>query len=614
LETISPIPPGKTKFVTPPEQLSFLRVGSQPSVPATNLLGRENVAGTEGHPERVEERIVRLVLIETAGNQAYIFATNKLRENVGASELTYQTGTRFVLEAVANAGGPNLWPETDGSVHPDRIRRALRDTRQNPPIGNGNPVEVILAVSGKALLLVEHEALGRHIVRQVTLRALREAPGLEVWGAVSRDFDLASVSIHEVIKEVHQDYERVRSRLPGPLTRFQRLPIVMDCATSGLPAARWDNSGRDPGPRSAMSFAKIQAAQNGLKRIRQIVSDARLPHSPDHLEDLGCDWLAIIHADGNGLGRLFLNFDKCVESSAPRGSHQWNWDYIEQLRNFSLALDECTENAFTEALGTLRPRRDRLPIVPLVLGGDDLTVVCDGQQALLFTVKFLESFEQAARNHQDIETIIANFRQTELGQKHLPHGLTGCAGVAIIKPHFPFFAGYELAEALLKSAKQRKPESAFDFHILYDASNPDLDRIRQEWTLDNGETMLTARPYVVSSHANAQGHHHWSKLVEKVQAIQATEDNRRKLPNSMLHELREGLFLGRKQADARLQLVLPRYRKQGLETLLGDNNSLFWSEREGSRTIWRTALLDAMDAAEFLPKSQENEANKEPNA
>ncbi len=144
---------------------------------------------------------MNLVLIETSGNQAFIFATNKLRENVGASELTAQTGTHFVLEAVQEAGG--LTP----------VREDLRKAEAYPALSADNPFEIILAISGKALLLVKNAELGRQIVRSVTSRALKEAPGLEVRGVVSRDFDDQKDCLHSLIGEVHREYEKVRSRL-----------------------------------------------------------------------------------------------------------------------------------------------------------------------------------------------------------------------------------------------------------------------------------------------------------------------------------------------------------------------------------------------------------------
>lgn len=513
---------------------------------------------------------MNLVLIETSGNQAYIFATNKLRENVGASELTARAGTRFVLDAVQAVGG--------------QVTKNYRDPETFPAISNENPIEVILAVSGKALLLVNDAAIGRQIVNEVTLRALREAPGLEVRGVVSRDFDFEQDALHPLIGEVHRQFEVVRSRLPGPAVRFQRLPIIAECASSGLPASAYDRTGREPGMRSRVILAKREAAQDGLTRIRALVGEEpRLPRSTTEIEDLGCDWLAIVHADGNGLGQIFLNFDREAKTSNNR-------DYITKLRNFSMALDECTEKAFCRSLAVFLLRRNITPIVPLVLGGDDLTVVCDGRQALQFTKKFIDCFEEETRQHQAIRSIIND-------------GVKSCAGVAIVKPHFPFFAGYQLAEELLKSAKKlgkKNPErflSAIDYHILYDASGPDLDRIRRELTVDNGKTILVGRPYVAT---NEQGpvNRCWSDLVCRIAAVRArNEENRRRLPNSMLHELRESLFLGHAAADARLKLVLERYRKEGLDSLLGDtqNNSLFWEDGEQRRT----ALLDAVDTAEF---------------
>ncbi|MER3417030.1 MAG: hypothetical protein C4297_12565 [Gemmataceae bacterium] len=92
---------------------------------------------------------------------------------------------------------------------------------------------------------------------------------------------------------------------------------------------------------------------------------------------------------------------------------------------------------------------------------------------------------------------------------------------------------------------QQPSVSALDFHILYDVSGPDLERIRALLSVDDEQTRLVARPYVITPEAAPQNRH-WLTLEKRVRAIrERDEDGRRKLPNSMLHELRQGLFLGR---------------------------------------------------------------------
>ena len=114
---------------------------------------------------------------------------------------------------------------------------------------------------------------------------------------------------------------------------------------------------------------------------------------------------------------------------------------------------------------------------------------------------------------------------------------------------------------------------------------------------DDGKTSLVARPYAATAGQGPHGRR-WEDLARRVQAVrQRDDDGRRQLPNSMLHELREGLFFGRTTADYRLRLVRERYRQQGLEHLLGGpaGGSLFWSD--GVRHV--AGLLDALDVAEF---------------
>ena len=610
-----------------------------------------------------------LVLIETSGNQNYIFSTNKLRENIGASELTYRAGTEWVLKAVEKITHIVLWDEDT-----TKLRKNLLNPILNKSIENSDSVvEVLIATSGKALLLTKEYENAKQIVQEVTLKAIKEAPSLDICGVISSPFDWNSPSFKEhglgsVNREVHKKFEIARSQRPSPISRFLRLPVVDECATSGLPASpKIDKrSGKNI---SSVSFSKQSENEEAFIRVARLLkNDVRQIRFAKNIGELdrlfgesekssnstdqdadGLDdnddkmaWRAIIHADGNGLGEIFLNFDQYTSS---------NRDYVDKYRRFSLALDVCTESAFLKALNVFSGNPEsnqnisvkrKIPIIPLVLGGDDLTVVCDGRYALNFTHEFLRAFEQETAKTEQYGGIIADVAKEALNVNRL----SACAGVAIVKLHFPFSVAYELAESLMKKAKEVKkviqypnpdpqkvtsyPCSALDFHILYDSSDVKLNQIRKKIELDDEQTLLYRRPFVVTpveklkpaTNTEWAEFYHWKHLLERVKVLNARDENGKyKLPNSQTHDLRSGLFLGQKEADARYQLIRDRYvnrdkeeneapdKYKDIRVLEGDDKSLFSLTEVKGKQIYVTALIDAIDAAAFLGNisGEENE-------
>ena len=549
---------------------------------------------------------MHLVLIETSGNQAYLFATNRLRENIGASELTYRVGTEFVLEAVANQGGAKLWSKKDS---PQELRAKLNNA---PKIDNA-AIEVIIATSGKALLLVKDKPVAKAIISEVTERALQDTPGIDVCGVISQEFDWQQEDIDLKIKEVHKIFEEIRSSRPHPSARFPTLPITSLCANSGLPAYRLS---KDKTAISKVSDTKQKAAEHWYSRINQILqgSGYSVAKSLNDMEKYfeAIDWLAIVHADGNGLGQIFMNFKDFI-NCPDKTILENNRIYVDKLQQFSLALEDATENAFRKALRVVKNQKIVLPIVPLVLGGDDLTVICDGKYALAFTRIFLQEFETETAQ----KSIFAEIAKQALNAPRL----SACAGVAITKPHFPFHNSYKLAEQLIKEAKTVKqkvqkdgkpyPCSAMDFQILYDSSFTELSEIRQRLLVDNGKTRLTAKPYVVTPkndleevEAGWAKNHHVNDLLTRIEIfLQKDKENRPVLPNTQVHNLREGLFLGKKEADGRLQLIFERYKEElhkFLENDYNQDNTLF--RQTETEQLWETRFIDAFEAAAFWEK------------
>jgi hypothetical protein len=544
---------------------------------------------------------VHLVLLEAAGNQAYIFDSNRLTENVGASELTYRAGTEHVLAAVAQVTGrDSLWHE-----NAERLASNLCDPRRNPPIEDGADLEVMLATSGKALLLARTAELAVSVVQATELSVAQDAPGLDLSGAVSAPWTWGRGELARAVDDIHHTLGQVRSALPGPEGRFLRLPVVRDCPVSGLPAEHWVRLRQEAEAISECSWAKREAAQGALRRLRAAFATAtRLPGDVRELdaalESAEERWVAVVHADGNGLGAVFQGF------AAHAGGAGFTGDrgLVDSYRRFSLALDRCTRHAFRRALAVLPASSGRdFPLLPLVLGGDDLTVLCAGTHGLALTTAYLRAFEAAPGEVPDGE-VVGRILEEATGQARP----SACAGVAIVKAHHPFHAAYQLAEELLRSAKgvntprrAPAPVSAVDFHVLHDASLSRLEDLRAHLRPAGMGTRLYGRPYVVSDPGDgawAQAHH-WGRLDRALGALRAkvSGGRARLLPASQTHALRRGLFLGKDEADAMLHLIADRYPPEAIAALQADpeHGSLFRKEEIAGEAVWVTHLLDALE-------------------
>lgn len=572
-----------------------------------------------------------VVLIETQGNQRYIFATNRLRENAGASELTAQVGTRLVIKAVVDVG-ETQYADLVGATPEDDpptgdFVRMLDEIAGANPIGKA-AIEIVVATSGKAVLLVDSRETGIKIVRHVTLNALTKLPGATVRGWVSElplAMNAGAKEAHCRVKEVHQGIDRLRLLSPPPDARYPTLPILRPCRSSGLPSATWlgQAGAADRRPMSEPIGIKSAARPDGTGRIRKALGTAgdKLQENPDKLEKL--PWLGVVHADGNGFGKIFLDFGEASKVQSAR-------EYFDKLRRFSISLELCGIAAFAEALKKFPMHEKRQEMVPLVLGGDDLTVVCDGRHAIDFTKNYLEAFARLTEKPKfdGFTNEIPAIAEKQYGRRNLG----GAAGVAIVKPHFPFYRAYELAEALLKSAKKVKTEidesaCALDFQTVYEDAAPDLGTLRGRWDVEKEPKKidrLYARPYVISggpAKSCWDQHRRFDKFVEAVDALRGTDkDDRPRLPRTQQHALRDALFEGEKIADARLKLIEHRYagskEKPGVDwskIKRGEGpGHLFFSDgkmvKDGVKyDVHSTVFLDALEYIDVSARRQSAE-------
>ena len=244
--------------------------------------------------------------------------------------------------------------------------------------------------------------------------------------------------------------------------------------------------------------------------------------------------VGIIHIDGNGVGAIMRDLgeafkktnntlDKLAKAPYPRKSNpcgtkpphfrphskkrprvrsyggkpaRFQWFVMEVNYRLDGVVKQAVAKAWEKV--TEIARKDKLPgppVVPVLVGGDDVTVYTDGRYAIPFAEAYIRHYEELTEKDELLKQLAVVAGAKKAGP------LTASAGVAIVGRNFPFHIAYDLAEGMvsrgkkLGKKKETVPCSTIDFHVLRDATVLDPEDTLAEY---KGRTQ---RPFLIGHYA-----------------------------------------------------------------------------------------------------------------
>jgi CRISPR RNA silencing complex Cmr2 subunit-like protein len=525
-----------------------------------------------------------LAIFECAGIQSYVFAGNRLSENIGASELV-ERATRGLLEESIDAACAR-----NGASQPVSLAHWRTEDRPRWRMAQpGLTAEVVYQGGGNAAVLFRERSAAERCLGIWSRRLLHDAPGLTP-AAVIAEGDVFS----DALEQAHRKLAALkRSRVPA--ARLEGIGITRACQSTGLAATvPYPEKGGGPGVEwvSAAAAKKrdaskdVKGAKGANERLRETFGDwTGSFHFPLEFEDLGGEegesHIAVIHADGNGLGQRFRQAASRVHEGDPLYHLRMLSRSVTEAGTRSLGhvidlLRQGAESGYLEDQGLrldMKEGRRQLPLRPLVYGGDDLTLVCDGRLGLAVAAEYLRTFaEQTASDEEP---------------------LGACAGVVIVRTHFPFGRAYQLAEEATHKAKDRRraaPEESswVDFHIALSGVTASLTGLRDsEYRSQDGKSLLW-RPWLVHPEKRREKRQ-WSLFTSGVEQFQEN------WPRGRAKKLRDALAA--RFADAQGELAAARSRncRPPSHPRWGEASSTGWDTETDNRETPFFDMIEAMD-------------------
>lgn len=349
--------------------------------------------------------------------QSFILQSDKLRDMVGGSELVSRLCGTFLDDAL----------------------RA---------VGVAEPRSAIIATAaGWARICFDDQSQATAFSCYWPMLVSRYAPGLRLIQA--------SLEIRNTLPDaIRQGIDLLRAERNLFWTGLPEIgPLVERNPRTGLAAcdAPLDRKAKKAVPRDRQTRRKQEYSKNHTSLTGRILPALDHDAWPYELEDIASDasaYVAVIHADGNDLGSSLMRIGEHLKANPEKAAGIY--------RDLSQAIDRITVNAVREATETVllpdyqerKKQYDDAKIAarPIVLGGDDLTIIVRADLAVAFATTFLNAFERQAQE------VLTGLRATV---HEFPETLTACAGVAVVKKAYPFAAAYHMADTLCDYTKRQ---------------------------------------------------------------------------------------------------------------------------------------------------------------
>lgn len=562
---------------------------------------------------------VGAIFLDTRSIQKYVFASNKLKTNAGASYLVDSIFSDLMENHVLDRSKmpPEHWRDADTvQIFDPKNAECEYEVIY---IGGGNMFILVNAVPHKNDDAAILKAC-RNIVSRWSRIMLQYLPGIKTGAAVdvlnlecdvndkiALSKELSRQLSEKIYKQLKDNQNAILPQVDIPYTG-----LTLECDTSGKTATLKTDANGKYRWISAETAAKMKAFRFATEKLNKKYADiisveGNIKYEfASELDKMGAkdgeSYICVIHIDGNNMG---VKFGSC--------------EGLQERKDLSIKVGSIVEDGFRKLLSGIVAEYDTygdyldmeklyddehgcdiLPIRPIIIGGDDVTFVCPGRLGLTYAKRFIE-----AVNGYDLLEKAQYGRMKEKNKKAaINRSMSCCGGIAIVPAKYPFFRAYELAEQLCSIAKKKSREtdnSLIDFAILHGDMYSSIESLRQD-QYQGVEGGLHYGPYSIIDSTDDKSH---------INDLFALMQKLNKAPKNKVKKLREVLTQDEHAIARYLELSDDLMKILGEESSGADSMAkAFWQAKKGEGDL-KTRYIDAIEIMDFMPKIKSAESSKE---